>query len=372
MMKKKELVQNETETFNKEDKKKKLKDLIAKIKKDHGGESVMLLGDKPNKKIDIIPSGSLTLDLALGIGGYPLGRVVEIYGPESSGKSTLAMTAVANAQKLGYTAAYIDMEHALDPTYAEKLGVIMDELIFSQPDYGEQALTIAETIIDSGECNIVVIDSVAALVPKKELEGEVGDSNMGLQARMMSQALRKITAKANRNNCLVIFINQLREKIGVMFGNPETTTGGNALKFYASVRLDIRRKSQIKDGTDVIGNETTVKIIKNKVAPPFKVAEFEILYGEGISRYGEIIKLAVENNIIIKSGAWFSYENQKIGQGADSVKKRLIEDKVFYDEITSKILAIYSPQELDDNEKSVIIAEEKKLDKDNVVEYSNE
>jgi recombination protein RecA len=372
MTKKKEVIQDDTNLPEKEDKRKKLKDLLSKIKKDHGSESIMILGDKPKIKLECIPSGSLSLDLALGVGGYPLGRVIEIYGPESSGKSTLALTAVANAQKLGYSAAYIDMEHAIDPTYAQKLGVVMDELIFSQPDYGEQALTIAETIIDSGECNIVVIDSVAALVPKKELEGEVGDSNMGLQARMMSQALRKITSKANRNNCTVIFINQLREKIGVMFGNPETTTGGNALKFYASIRLDIRRKTQIKDGTNVIGNETTVKVIKNKVAPPFKIAEFEILYGEGISKYGEIIKLATEHNIINKAGAWFSYNNEKVGQGADSVKKKLIEDSAFYNEVLSKIMEIYSPQELDDNEKKTIIAEEKSLDKDNVIEYSNE
>ena len=297
----------------------------------------MKMGDKAIEEVETISSGSLGLDLALGVNGYPRGRIIEIYGPESSGKTTLTLHAIAEAQKAGGIAAFIDAEHAFDRNYAEKLGVDIENLIISQPDNGEQALEIAENLIRSGAIDIVVIDSVAALTPKSEIEGEMGDSKMGLHARLMSQALRKLTGTISKTNCTVFFINQLREKIGVMFGNPETTTGGNALKFYASVRLDIRRSSQIKDGDNVIGNRTKVKVVKNKVAPPFKVAEFDIMYGEGVSKTGEILDLAVEFEIVKKAGSWFSYGETKLGQGRDAVKSLIKDNPELADELELKI-----------------------------------
>jgi recombination protein RecA len=309
-----------------ENKRKALGAALLQIEKQFGKGSVMRMGDVAAvRDLDVIPTGSLALDIALGVGGMPRGRIVEIYGPESSGKTTLTLEIIAQAQLLGGTAAFIDAEHALDPSYAEKIGVNLDELLVSQPDTGEQALEIADMLVRSGSVDVVVIDSVAALTPKAEIEGEMGDSHMGLQARLMSQALRKLTANIKRSNTLVIFINQIRMKIGVMFGNPETTTGGNALKFYASVRLDIRRIGAIKEGDEVVGNETRVKVVKNKVAPPFKEAEFEILYGEGVSREGELIELGVKHEMIQKSGAWYSYGNERIGQGRDNVRRFLKE-----------------------------------------------
>ena len=322
------------------DKEAKLKALqltLDKLDKSYGKGAVMRLGDKAVEEVESIPSGSLGVDLALGVNGYPRGRIIEIYGPESSGKTTLTLHAIAEAQKAGGIAAFIDAEHAFDRSYAEKLGVDIENLIISQPDNGEQALEIAENLIRSGAIDIVVIDSVAALTPKSEIEGEMGDSKMGLHARLMSQALRKLTATISKTNCTVFFINQLREKIGVMFGNPETTTGGNALKFYASVRLDIRRSSQIKDGDNVIGNRTKVKVVKNKVAPPFKTAEFDIMYGEGVSKTGEILDLAVEFEIIKKSGSWFSYGDTKLGQGRDAVKSLIKDNPELADELELKI-----------------------------------
>ncbi len=305
-----------------ENKKKALSAALMQIDKQFGKGSVMRLGDvAANRDIDVVSTGSLALDIALGCGGLPRGRVIEIYGPESSGKTTLTLETIAQMQKLGGTAAFVDAEHALDPAYAEKIGVKVEDLLISQPDTGEQALEITDMLVRSGAVDIVVVDSVAALTPKAEIEGDMGDSHMGLQARLMSQALRKLTANIKRSNTLVIFINQLRMKIGVMFGNPETTTGGNALKFYASVRLDIRRIGAIKKGDEVIGNETRVKVVKNKVAPPFKQAEFEILYGEGISFYGELVDLGVKYGFVQKSGAWYSYGEQKIGQGKDNAKQ---------------------------------------------------
>ena len=318
---------------------KALKLTMEKIDKDYGKGSIMKLGDKEVVEIDNIPTGSLGLDIALGIGGLPRGRVIEIYGPESSGKTTIATHAIAEAQKKGGICAFIDAEHAFDSGYAKKLGVDIDNLLISQPDYGEQALEIADRLISSGAVDLVVIDSVAALVPKAELEGEMGDSKMGLQARLMSQALRKLTATINRTGCCCIFINQLREKIGVMFGSPETTTGGNALKFYASVRLDIRRIAQIKDGDEVVGNRARVKVVKNKVAPPFRLAEFDIIFGEGISKVGEIVDLGAEHNIIQKSGSWYSYETNKLGQGRDAVKQLLHDNPEMAKEIEDKIKA---------------------------------
>jgi recombination protein RecA len=297
----------------------------------------MKLGDNPVEQMEAIPSGSLTLDIALGIGGYPKGRIIEIYGPESSGKTTLAIHAIAEVQRQGGIAAIIDAEHAFDRFYAQRLGVDTDSLLISQPDNGEQALEIADNLIRSGAIDIIVIDSVAALTPKAEIEGEMGESKMGLQARLMSQALRKLTATISKTGCCCVFINQLREKIGVMFGNPETTTGGNALKFYASVRLDIRRAGQIKDGETATGNRTRVKIVKNKVAPPFRTAEFDILFGEGISRVGEIIDLGVEHGIIKKSGSWFSYEDTKLGQGRDAVKQLFHDNPELMDQIEAQI-----------------------------------
>jgi recombination protein RecA len=321
----------------KEAKLKALQLTLDKLDKAYGKGTVMKMGDKAVEEVEVIPSGSLGLDLALGVNGYPRGRVIEIYGPESSGKTTLTLHAIAEAQKAGGIAAFIDAEHAFDRNYAEKLGVDIENLIISQPDNGEQALEIAENLIRSGAIDIVVIDSVAALTPKSEIEGEMGDSKMGLHARLMSQALRKLTGTISKTHCTVFFINQLREKIGVMFGNPETTTGGNALKFYASVRLDIRRSTQIKDGDNVLGNRTKVKVVKNKVAPPFKVAEFDIMYGEGISKTGEILDLAVEFEIIKKAGSWFSYGETKLGQGRDAVKALIKDNPELADELEKKI-----------------------------------
>ncbi len=320
--------------------KEKLKVLqlaIDKIEKAYGKGTIMRMGDNAVEAIEAIPTGSIALDVALGIGGYPKGRVIEIYGPESSGKTTLAIHAIANVQKAGGIAAFIDAEHAFDRFYAQKLGVDIENLLISQPDNGEQALEITENLIRSGAIDIIVIDSVAALTPKSEIEGEMGESKMGLQARLMSQALRKLTGTISRTGCCCVFINQLREKIGVMFGNPETTTGGNALKFYASVRLDIRRIGQIKDGDQVSGNRTKVKVVKNKVAPPFRLAEFDIMYGEGISKMGEIVDIGVEMNIIKKAGSWFSYGDTKLGQGRDAVKQLLHDNPELCDEIENKI-----------------------------------
>ncbi len=316
---------------------KALKLTMDKLDKAYGKGAVMRMGDEPVVNIGSISSGSIALDVALGIGGYPRGRVVEIYGPESSGKTTLTIHAIAEVQKKGGIAAFIDAEHAFDRFYAEKLGVVTEDLIISQPDNGEQALEIADNLIRSGAVDIVVIDSVAALTPKSEIEGEMGDSKMGLHARLMSQALRKLTASISKTNCTCIFINQLREKIGVMFGNPETTTGGNALKFYASVRIDIRRSTQIKDGDTVMGNHVRVKVVKNKVAPPFRSAEFDIMYGEGISRLGEIIDLGVEHGIVKKSGSWYSYDETKLGQGREAVRNMLADNPELSDEIEAKI-----------------------------------
>ncbi|MDB4087115.1 recombinase RecA [Flavobacteriaceae bacterium] len=325
----------------KDSKLKALQLTLDKLDKTYGKGTVMKLGDAEVVKIDSISSGSLTLDGALGVGGYPKGRVIEIYGPESSGKTTLTLHAIAESQKAGGIAAFIDAEHAFDRFYAQNLGINIDELIISQPDNGEQALEIADNLIRSGAIDIIVIDSVAALTPRSEIEGEMGDSKMGLHARLMSQALRKLTSNISKTNCTVMFINQLREKIGVMFGNPETTTGGNALKFYASVRLDIRRSTQIKDTSgNVLGNKTRVKVVKNKVAPPFKVSEFDIMYGKGISKLGEIIDLGVEHDIIDKSGSWFSYGDTKLGQGRDSVKTILTDNPELSDEIEAKIIEI--------------------------------
>lgn len=318
---------------------KALKLTIDKIDKDFGKGSVMMMNEKGTEALEVVSTGSIGLDAALGVGGLPKGRIIEIYGPESSGKTTIAIHVIAEAQKKGGMCAIIDAEHAFDSIYAQKLGVDVDNLLISQPDYGEQALEIADRLILSGALDVVVIDSVAALVPKGELEGEMGDSKMGLQARLMSQALRKLTATINKTNTICIFINQLREKIGVMFGNPETTTGGNALKFYASVRLDIRRMTQIKDGDEAIGNHVKVKVVKNKVAPPFRQAEFDLVFGEGISKLGEIIDLGVEFGIVQKSGSWFSYDSNKLGQGRDAVKELLKDNPELANEIEGKIRA---------------------------------
>lgn len=316
-----------------------LDDAISQIEKKFGKGSVMRLGDRTAVDVDVIPSGSLTLDKALGIGGYPKGRIIEIYGPESSGKTTLTLHAIAQAQKQGGKAAFIDAEHAIDPVYAKNLGVDIDELILSQPDSGEQALEIAEMLVRSGVIDLIVIDSVAALVPQVELDGEMGDAAVGLQARLMSKALRKLSGVMNKTNCTVIFINQLREKIGVMYGNPETTTGGRALKFYSSVRVEIRRSEQIKQNGEIIGNKANIKVVKNKVAPPFKTTQVDIIYGKGISRDGEILDLAVEGDIVEKSGAWYAYNGEKIGQGRENAKNFLIEHPAIFEDVEEKVKA---------------------------------
>ena len=323
------------------DKDKVLEQVLLDIEKQFGKGSIMKLGENPHREIDVCSSGSITLDIALGIGGYPKGRIVEIYGPESSGKTTVALHAIAEVQKQGGRAAFIDAEHALDPLYAAKLGVDIKELLLSQPDTGEQALEIVEALVRSEAISIVVIDSVAALVPQAEIEGEMGDSHVGLQARLMSQALRKLSGTISKTNTIVIFINQLREKIGIMFGNPETTPGGRALKFYSSIRLDIRRAEQIKQGDKIVGNKTNIKVVKNKMAPPFKIAPVEIVYGEGISRTSEIVDLASEANIIEKSGAWYAYKGEKIGQGKENVKALFKENVKLKDEIEAKVREHY-------------------------------
>lgn len=330
---------SQSQTIKPADKKKALDSALAQIEKAFGKGSIMKLGNQEKLEIEAISTGSLGLDIALGVGGIPKGRVIEIYGPESSGKTTLTLHCIAECQKLGGTCAFIDAEHALDPSYARKLGVKVDDLLISQPDSGEQALEIADTLVRSGAIDMVIVDSVAALVPKAELEGEMGDATMGAQARLMSQALRKLTATISRSGCTVVFINQIRQKIGVMFGNPETTTGGNALKFYASVRIDIRRIGSIKDKDEVIGNLTRCKIVKNKVSPPFKVVDFDILYGQGISKEGEIIDVGVKGGIIEKSGSWFSYGDQRIGQGKENVRQFLKENPAVMQEIEEKIRA---------------------------------
>lgn len=316
-----------------------LNDAIKQIEKQFGKGSVMKLGDRAAVDVAVIPTGSLTLDMALGIGGYPKGRIIEIYGPESSGKTTLTLHAIAEVQKQGGTAAFIDAEHAIDPVYAKNLGVNIDELILSQPDSGEQGLEIAETLVRSGAIDLVVVDSVAALVPQVELDGEMADQQMGLQARLMSKALRKLSGVMNKTDCTIIFINQLREKIGVMFGNPETTTGGRALKFYSSVRVEIRRSEAIKNGTEIVGNKVNIKVVKNKVAPPFKSTQVDIIYGKGISRDGEVLDLAVDKDIVDKSGAWYAYKGEKIGQGRENAKRYLVEHPDIMNEITEAIKA---------------------------------
>ena len=326
-----------------EDKLKALDAAIARIEKDYGKGSIMKLGDSSaNMNVETVPTGSLSLDIALGLGGVPKGRIIEIYGPESSGKTTVALHMVAEVQKLGGIAGFIDAEHALDPVYAKHIGVDIDNLYISQPDNGEQALEITETMVRSGAVDIVIVDSVAALVPKAEIDGDMGESHVGLQARLMSQALRKLTAAISKSNCVVIFINQLREKVGVMFGNPETTTGGRALKFYASVRLDVRRIEALKQGGEVVGNRTRIKVVKNKVAPPFKEAEFDIMFGQGISREGDILDLAAECGVVNKSGAWYAYNNEKIGQGRENAKQFLKENPAVRDEIEAKVRAHYN------------------------------
>ena len=325
-----------------------LDDAISQIEKKFGKGSVMRLGDRTAVDVDVIPSGSLTLDKALGIGGYPKGRIIEIYGPESSGKTTLTLHAIAQAQKLGGKAAFIDAEHAIDPVYAKNLGVDIDELILSQPDSGEQALEIAEMLVRSGVIDLIVIDSVAALVTQVELDGEMGDAAVGLQARLMSKALRKLSGVMNKTNCTVIFINQLREKIGVMYGNPETTTGGRALKFYSSVRVEIRRSEQIKQNGEIVGNKANIKVVKNKVAPPFKTTQVDIIYGKGISRDGEILDLAVEGDIVEKSGAWYAYNGEKIGQGRENAKNFLLEHPAIFAEVEEKVKAqLFGNEEAD-------------------------
>ena len=322
-----------------------LNDANKQIEKQFGKGSVMKLGDRAAVDVAVIPTGSLTLDMALGIGGYPKGRIIEIYGPESSGKTTLTLHAIAEVQKQGGTAAFIDAEHAIDPVYAKNLGVNIDELILSQPDSGEQGLEIAETLVRSGAIDLVVVDSVAALVPQVELDGEMADQQMGLQARLMSKALRKLSGVMNKTDCTIIFINQLREKIGVMFGNPETTTGGRALKFYSSVRVEIRRSEVIKNGTEIVGNKVNIKVVKNKVAPPFKSTQVDIIYGKGISRDGEVLDLAVDKDIVDKSGAWYAYKGEKIGQGRENAKRYLVEHPDIMNEITEAIKASLMPVE---------------------------
>ena len=324
-----------------DDRKAALDAALKKIEKNFGKGAVMKLGEKADQRISTIPSGSLALDVALGVGGFPRGRIVEVYGPESSGKTTVALHAVAEVQKQGGTAAFIDAEHALDPQYAEKLGVNIDELLLSQPDTGEQGLEIADALVSSGAVDIVVIDSVAALVPRAEIDGEMGDAHVGLQARLMSQALRKLSGTINKTKTIALFINQIREKVGVMFGNPETTPGGRALKFYATVRLEVRRAEQLKSGTDIIGNRTKIKVVKNKVAPPFKIAEVDIMYGEGISQVGELLDMAAEKDIIDKSGAWYSYKGDRIGQGRENVKNYMKDHPEMVAEVSARVRDAY-------------------------------
>ncbi|MBO1003117.1 recombinase RecA [Pseudogracilibacillus auburnensis] len=335
------------------DKQKALDEALRKIEKQFGKGSVMKLGEEAERKIDTIPSGSLALDVALGIGGYPKGRVIEIYGPESSGKTTVALHAIAEAQKLGGQAAFIDAEHALDPNYARALGVNIDELLLSQPDTGEQALEIAEALVRSGAIDVIVVDSVAALVPSAEIEGEMGDAHVGLQARLMSQALRKLSGAINKSKTIAIFINQIREKVGVMFGNPETTPGGRALKFYSSVRLEVRRAETLKQGTDMIGNKTRIKVVKNKVAPPFKQAMVDIMYGEGISRVGEILDIGSELDIVEKSGAWYSYNGERLGQGRENAKQFLVENEAMAEEIHTAIRDFHQLDETEGKEENM-------------------
>ncbi len=334
----------------KEDKLKALDAAIAQIEKQYGKGSVMKLGDNSaNMNVETVPTGSLSLDIALGLGGFPKGRIIEVYGPESSGKTTVALHCVAEVQKRGGIAGFIDAEHALDPVYARNIGVDIDNLYISQPDCGEQALEITETMVRSGAVDIVVVDSVAALVPKAEIDGDMGDSHVGLQARLMSQALRKLTAVISKSNCIVIFINQLREKVGVMFGNPETTTGGRALKFYSSVRLDVRRTESLKQGGEIVGNHVRVKVVKNKIAPPFREAEFDIMFGQGISREGDVLDLAVNAGIVNKSGAWYAYEGDKIGQGRENAKTYIHENPAFFDMLEAKVRDFYFTQPEDED-----------------------
>ena len=336
----------------KEDKLKALDAAIAQIEKQYGKGSVMKLGDNSaNMNVETVPTGSLSLDIALGLGGLPKGRIVEVYGPESSGKTTVALHCVAEVQKRGGIAGFIDAEHALDPVYARNIGVDIDNLYISQPDCGEQALEITETMVRSGAVDIVVVDSVAALVPKAEIDGDMGDSHVGLQARLMSQALRKLTAVISKSNCIVIFINQLREKVGVMFGNPETTTGGRALKFYSSVRLDVRRTESLKQGGEIVGNHVRVKVVKNKIAPPFREAEFDIMFGQGISREGDVLDLAVNAGIVNKSGAWYAYEGDKIGQGRENAKNYIHENPAFFDMLEAKVRDFYFTQPEDEEDE---------------------
>lgn len=351
-----------TEKVNNEDKKKALDAAIAKLEKDFGKGAVMKLGDSTaNVSVETVPTGCLSLDLALGLGGVPKGRVIEVYGPESSGKTTVALHMIAEVQKRGGIAGFIDAEHALDPVYAKNIGVDIDELYISQPDSGDQALEIAETMVRSGAMDIIVIDSVAALVPRQEIEGDMGDSHVGLQARLMSQALRKLTPVISKSNCIVIFINQLREKVGVMFGNPETTTGGRALKFYASVRMDVRRTETLKQSGEMVGNRTRIKIVKNKIAPPFKEAEFDIMFGKGISRSGDILDLAANVDIVKKSGAWYAYEGEKIGQGRENAKMFLETHPEIMDEIEEKVRAHYHLGEESEAQESDLKLEPKTI-----------
>ncbi|MDT2764023.1 recombinase RecA [Enterococcus asini] len=341
-----------------DDRKTALDAALKKIEKNYGKGAVMKLGEKIDQQIAVIPSGSLALDVALGVGGYPRGRIIEVYGPESSGKTTVALHAIAEVQKSGGTAAFIDAEHALDPLYAQKLGVDIDELLLSQPDTGEQGLEIADALVSSGAVDIVVVDSVAALVPRAEIEGEMGDSHMGLQARLMSQALRKLSGSINKTKTIAIFINQIREKIGVMFGNPETTPGGRALKFYATIRLEVRRAEQLKSGTDIIGNRTKIKVVKNKVAPPFKLAEVDIMYGQGISQEGELLDMAVDKDIVDKSGAWYAYKGERIGQGRDNAKNYMKEHPEMKAEINQLVRAAYG---IGDEEEVVAVEGQEEL-----------
>lgn len=342
-----------------DDRKVALDAALKKIEKNFGKGSIMKLGEKVDTQISTIPSGSLALDVALGVGGYPRGRIVEIYGPESSGKTTVALHAIAEVQKQGGTAAFIDAEHALDPKYAEKLGVNIDELLLSQPDTGEQGLEIADALVSSGAIDIVVIDSVAALVPRAEIDGEMGDSHVGLQARLMSQALRKLSGSINKTKTIALFINQIREKVGVMFGNPEITPGGRALKFYATVRLEVRRAEQLKNGTDIIGNRTKVKVVKNKVAPPFRIAEVDLMYGEGISKAGELLDMASDRDIVDKSGAWYSYKEERIGQGRENAKKYIVAHPEMFAEIEQRVRNEYGIGEpMEDVEDAVEVTEE--------------